>query len=64
MTVAESGREAGAGLLGTVGEDPDGESGRSSRGSDPGPGALGLLQQGARLVVERGSGTGERDPGG
>jgi len=27
-------------------------------GSDPGPGALGLLQQGARLVVERGSGTG------
>ena len=64
VALAEGAREAGARLLGAVGEDPDREGGRSRRGRDPVPGAVGLLQQGARLVVQRGSGGGEGDPSG
>ncbi len=62
MALAECG-EAGAGLLGVVGEEADGEGGRARRGGDPGTGVVGLFQQGARLVVERGSGGGRRDSG-
>src|SRR3984893_10661754 len=62
VALAECG-EGGAGLLGGVGQGPDGGGGRPRRGGDPGAGVLGLLQQGARLVVERGSGGGERDSG-
>jgi hypothetical protein len=55
--------EAGAGLLSTIGQDPDGNSGGASRGGDPGPDVFGLLQQRAGLIVERGPSAGERDRG-
>ena len=62
VTQAECVGETSAGLLGAVGESPDGEGGRPGGGGDPGAGVLGVLEQGARLVVERGSRGRERDP--
>ena len=64
MAVAEGGGQAGAGLLSAIGQDPDGDGDGASRGGDPGPDVLGLLQQQAGLIVERGPGAGERDRGG
>jgi hypothetical protein len=58
MAVAEGGSQAGAGLLSAIGQDPDGDGGGASRGGDPGPDVLGLLQQQAGLIVERGPSAG------
>jgi len=63
VPLAERGGEAGAGLVDAVGETPDGEARGAGRDSNPGAYLLGVLQQRPRLVVELGSGRGERDPG-
>ena len=63
VTLAKGVGETGADLPGAVGESPDGEGGRSRGRGDPGPGALSLLEQGPRLLVERGSRGRERASG-
>jgi hypothetical protein len=61
VALAEGGGEAGTGLFDAVGEGSDRDGSGAACGADPGANLLSMFQQRPRLVIEFGSGGGERD---